>query len=288
MLSGLKKLFKKQKNVTSNDEYVKSKVIYNTSLKLMILVSFTEEYFYDAIEFCSACTNSGVKTKLAQSSYEEETTDKDGNKTIIYHPKYYLLVSSYPGHYGVIFGKIALSNNILKSIKDDLTNTISCTEIDICSNVFNYYILDKDEFKKDDIKYDDLITHINTQCDNIPYIMNQLPSSFSLADMIDVFEVYLEDGRIRTLREAYKYDQKAIIHFLRMLNNNLSTDTIQMLINSPVIAIDLDDDDINGYMSDEDIDTIFKQDYDKFVGITDEEIAYDELADEILTTEEEK
>ena len=72
----------------------------------------------------------------------------------------------------------------------------------------------------------------------------------------------------------------------------MSMNDIINILDTPVFNRDIDDDNIlSGSLSDENIDEIFKQQYDRFTNVTDDNIIYkniDEIiGDENIKTDEE-
>lgn len=287
MFSNIKKAIKKI--FKSDDNYIRSKVIYNTEKKLMILVSFTEHHFYEIMEFCSSCTTNNIKTKLLQSSYEEKTKDTDGKDITIYYPKYYLLISASVQLYSNILENITQSNDVLLMIKKDIINNVSRENAEnFSSKLFEYDILSLNDFKPV-IEYNNVLYKDNTYCDDIKYILSQLPSVFTIVDIIDLIDIYIDDT-IWNIKSMYLIDNNlrpTLIKFIKTLNEKLQLNVIENILTSPLFLINLDEDDLNGGMSDEDIDDIFKQEYDKYVGIIDDDIEYNELIDERMEDNEE-
>ena len=116
------KIFKpKPKKIESDNSYCYSKIIWNTNDNLIILISFTEDYFEQIIEIQDAmnCSWQNLVGKIVYSSYEEETDkkDEDGNNIVVIHKKYYLLIGGAPLAWQDLFMNISnLSNDILSKI----------------------------------------------------------------------------------------------------------------------------------------------------------------------------
>ena len=105
----LNKLFKSKKNnkIASDDSYCYSKIVWNSEINLIILISFTEDYFEDIIDIQDALNYSqNLNSKIVYSSYDEETDkkDEDGNNIWIIHKKYYMLIGGTPSGWQRLYG----------------------------------------------------------------------------------------------------------------------------------------------------------------------------------------
>ena len=75
---GIKKFLKKifSNKLKDKEKYLYTKVIFNIESEFMILISFSDHYHNQMMEFLDVCSwTSGVITKLIQSSYDEKTDD---------------------------------------------------------------------------------------------------------------------------------------------------------------------------------------------------------------------
>ena len=129
MFRKLKNLFTGSKKVASDDSFIRCNIIYNTSRKLIILVSFTKDMCYDVMEFCSTCTISNVRTAQLQSSYDEVIKIDDNNDKIITHYQNYLLISAHPSSYSNLYKNLSLSNKVLEQLKPELYKSLTKNNI---------------------------------------------------------------------------------------------------------------------------------------------------------------
>ena len=132
------KIFNKKEYIDNSK--LMTKVVYNTRYNLIILVSYSSNYFYSIIEFLDAVSKSKVKSYISHSAKEKEYTEEelqefDKKKVKIVENRYYLLLSGAPEDYIGIYNNIDnLSNEVLGMISNDIYNH--------CSSAYFKYLID--------------------------------------------------------------------------------------------------------------------------------------------------
>lgn len=278
----LRKFFPRIKK--GNDNFLYTKVIYNEKNNFMILISFTEKYFTDAIQFLSAVSYTDLSVKFVQSSYEEKNNDN-----ILIHNRYYILISGndydYIGFYETID---SCSNSIALALEKDIINY---RNMDTYSNTYFYEsgnIVKYD--KRIDICSDELIYTI----DDIKKIKSNLPECFTGQMLLDF--IYLSVGNdyrslFSLLCDAYNFDDNDCKNIIEKIKKPVlslicayPTDAVLKNWCGPQYLVN-DDGLIAGDIDNESIDDIFKQDYQKFTAIASDDVEYVDI-DEELSREE--
>ncbi len=298
-------LFKKE-NI--DDGKLMTKIIYNTRTNLMVLVSYSHDYFYSMIEFIQAVNQiPHMKIYLSHSAKEKEYTEDelkefDKKKVDIIDNRYYALISGTPEDYCALYGKIyTLSNEILNMLTQDFYNNCSSTYF---NEMINYGILDFGKFKYQNIVPHNYDKHISFKlndsprgemfyADNIELILSRLPETFSAIDICPCIYIYLSgqdkndleflcnipkliskasevyNGAQQT-RETQYYEAIAKTTKNIIFKHIVPEPSIEVLsiVNAPLFLRENIEDEINGNMSIEDMDEIFQQEYDRFNNIT--------------------
>lgn len=307
--------------VKSNDSYVNTEVIYNGEFNFIILVSFSEDYFPDAIELLVACNNnrfsnnkiSILNTRYVHSSYDEKTDIIDKNKSItIIHPKNYILIGGNDKHYSALYNNINnISNNILSEISKEI-----CANR--CSTYYKKLIDDgvlPNRFKYNGIKpkYDEPVftkrKYNRTSYDNVSLMLSKLPNCFTGSDLlkfINTYSYYCMDNGEETFRRvnlqtAYDYLYDVYINnFLsdkekitdeyadmyKALIKNGSDEVYKNLVGPQYLV--MDDEAMPGNVTDEHLDEIFRQQYERFTGIYENNIEYEDIDEQIAEDAEEE
>lgn len=271
----------------SNDDFLYTKVVYNEKDNFIVLISFTEKYFTDAIHFLSIVPNTDLSVKFVQSSYEEKIDEKN---LLVIHNRYYILVGGSDYDYIDFYNNIDLCSNTLAiALENDIINH---RDMEIYSSVYFY--------KKTNniIEYD---KRINITSNKSPYIVDDirkiksnLPECFTGQMLLNFIYLSANDQYQRLMQwlyDAYNigYDDcKEIIEKIRKPILSLlcayPTDAILKNWCGPQYLVS-DDEFIVGDIDNESIDDIFKQDYDKFTAIASDDIEYIDI-DEELSREE--
>lgn len=282
---GLLNLFKKnnfKKKKYSNNDYVKSKFIYhgNYANNIVILLSFTENYFSDAIELLSSST---LRSKFIQTSIEHETKDSKKYEEVIY----YLLIAGSNTVYTRLIQNIEnLSNDILSVIILELYENSNSKYF---KELIDDGILNGSLFKNKDTNNNDK-TVGNFMYNDITKWVKELPEEYhgyhllSLTNIIDMNSHIRYAGNIllSVLKDNPKYatddELKCIFNGI---SKDLSRDNLLYLI-EPLYLRDSDnEDDINGYIDSKELDQLFTQEYDRFNAIKDDTLNYVDIDEEL-------
>lgn len=289
---GFLNLFKR-KNKTkkySDDDYVKSSFIYHDSLgnNIVILLSFTENYFSDAIELLSA---SKLNTKFIQTSIdiESEDVDNDDNSKIISKNINYLLIGGSYKEFVNMFKHIeTISNNILSSIIDELYEH---SHSNYFIELIDDGILNKSLFKNKKILSNDIIG--NYIYDDISKWLKLLPKEFYAYDLIPFIRI-----TNKFTRNSFTGDE--FISYLRFeeSKNTVTNEELEVIfgsvikhptrdnlikLNIPLYKRALLDEDelLNGEIDSVELDELFTQQYDRFNAIVDDSVNYVDIDEEL-------
>lgn len=284
--------------LVSNDTYCYSNIIWNSAENLIILLSFSEDFFSEIIDLQDAIINSdkGLISKIVYSSYDEETDQKDadGNSLWIIHKKYYMLIGGHPTSWQNIFTNINdLSKNILFKISDEIEN--NCRAIHF-ETVINDGILTGFKYDTEKPPYDKLkVTDSKKSSYTDPEVLlSRLPNGFTGRDLLKFIKVYGE----------YSNDSDAFseLYYIYGMDDNMFKNTYEMyplyasLFKNPTVSrlkmlLDPlykqpDDDDIAGNIDDESLDAIFREHYERFSAVADSSIHYEDIDEQLAEDEE--
>ena len=295
------KIFKpKTKKIQSDDCYCYSKIIWNEKENLIILISFTEDYFEQIIEIQDAINNSYRKlsSKIVYSSYEEETDkkDEDGNNIIITHKKQYMLLGGGTISWQELYMNISnLSNDILSKITAEIINNCNPEDfkllIDdgILHGFTSQYNYDTSKIAQK-FGYNHYCKYTDPEV-----LLSRLPNVFTGRDLLN-FIIISSLGMERTLK-ADLYSN--VIYFTKdshfkeynlyplydILFKDPTVEKLKLLL-EPLYK-QPDDDSLPGDISDESLDEIFKEQYERFSAIADSSIEYEDI-DEVIEGDEEE
>ena len=292
------KLIKRKNKIESDDSYCYSKIIWNTPDNLIMLISFTENYFEQIIDIQDAInyTWQGLCSKIIYSSYDEEITkeDENGNKIdeLIIHKKHYMLIGGDPLAWQELYMNIHdLGNSILEKITIEIKNNCDPTYF---RNLIDDGVL-YDFNKKDSYTYDThMITKNGMVCTNPSVLLSALPNGFTGRDILKFIKITSKDGYTTQNGLAtiinLRYMPNGIFknHDLYPLYNQLIKDpTIEKLnmLLEPLYK-QPDDDAIPGDVSDESLDEIFREHYDRFSAVVDNSTHYEDIDEELGDEEE--
>ena len=293
------KIFKpKPKKVESDNSYCYSKIIWNEKENLIILISFTEDYFEQIIEIQDAmnCSWQNLVGKIVYSSYEEETDkkDEDGNNIVVIHKKYYLLIGGAPLAWQDLFMNISnLSNDILSKISNEIIN--NCNPEDFMHLVDDGILYGfSHEYCYDSPK--EIIAKagdIHHLCTDPEVLLSRLPNGFTGRDLLKFIKI-INIGREITMNgdlifNVSKMDNNGFKdYYLYPLYCALFKDpTVKKLkILLEPLYKQPDDDSIPGDVSDESLDEIFREQYERFSAVVDEDILYEDIDEEVTDDEE--
>lgn len=294
-----------------DEDHLYTSVIYNTHYNLMILISYSSNYFQSMIEFINACAESNIKVILSHSAIEKEETaeekkDFDKKPVVLIHNRYYALISGLSEDYVNIYKHIDnLSNDILSMITLDIYNSCTSTYFD---EIIEYGILEMGRFKYQNIepkydKYAGVKSAPRTKCsyfDDIEAILSKLPECYKAIQLVNAVNVYMPSEPIMTAANLVKIfttaDNSAhyeyyIDIFLPSLYSHFikepTKDTIQTIIQPKFLINELDEDEqINANMPLEALDEIFQQSYDRFNAITSDAIIYEDIDEQLASNNE--
>jgi hypothetical protein len=308
ILNKIKNIFKTKKEILeSDDSYCYSKVIWNSPDNLIILLSFTKDYFEQIIEIQDAINYAyrNLCSKIVYSSYDEEITREENGKTIndiIAHKKYYMLIGGDSIEWYNLYCNIHdLGNEALSIITDEIVNNRS-------SEGFEELIKDGVLFGfVEDINYDKNIIVDDYNYNDPKVILERLPSGFTGRDVIKFIKINTDDDYcVLNIENEDNEDEDALSYILRLTylinrdNNEFKSYPLyplySALFKDPTVKKlyslfdplykQPDDDAIPGDVSDETLDAIFKENYERFSAVADESMYYEDI-DEILEDDEE-
>ena len=287
---------KKNKKKYSDDEYIKSTFIHadfismeNTPL-YYILFTFTDAYCKSAVEFLSSAY---IKNVFIQSSNDKDTgeLDEDGNEIIISTPKNYLLIAVSQSNIAQIISNIDISNSfvdeLIKQIYDNNIKSKYFKQFIDDGIMYESLYTDKDlNENKNILKYNDLIYT------DLPAILKLLPSEFNGYHLLNIFGFYNSgyDSLFLQLcndpnKSSCVLTDDEITHVYNGVIKNPTRERLQKLI-QPLYKIDWEDEDlIHGELSSSDVDELFKQQYDRFSAVKNDNTTYMDI-DEVLSEDD--
>lgn len=302
----IKNKFNKKNNKANitNESYLNTEVIYNVKENFIILISFTEDYFYSVMEFLSyRRTYLNLNIQLADSIYSEvlEETDAFGDNIRIIHNKYYLLIGGESAFYNNLFRWADnMANSVIQAIMTEIYNNRTSSDF---KPLIDHGILIEDKFKYKNIKpnYDhyanENIPKTHTY-DDASLIMSKIPDCFTgqnllkfihcyqFGDQSDyytaidiIYKAYIDDNSIFQL--LIERDFKDLYH---SLVKNPTKEILMNFIGPQYLVESVEA--IAGDVSDDQLDEIFKQQYDRFNAIRDDFIKYEDI-DEIIASDAE-
>ena len=300
-------------NTENMENFLNTIVVYNSKRKLMILISYTPNYFNDIIEFITACSRVNIKYATQQSVYTETVQNDNDDyslKPLIKHKRYYLLISGEIDNYIALYKVIDLENLILKAITKEIYNCRAgvtfkeLTDIDVIDNDFisnvhaNY---DEPLY----ITYDNLDENEDSvECDDVVKIKNNIPTCFTIFDLIYLINYYNKEAdkdapmSIRELiymgryiRDKYPNKRRPSIDILikffsetNLIEEPVTEDKIFKLIEPKYTQSD--DDDMIGSVSDDQLDQIFREQYERFSAVYNPMMEFTSIDEELSSDEE--
>ena len=287
----------KNEKIESNDSYCHTNIIWNCPDNLIILLSFTENHFGDIIELQDAiklCNN--LNSKIVYSSYDEEIerVDKDGStKTeLLIHKKYYLLIGGEPSRWENLYENIHnLGNNVLAKITNEITN--NCNPADF-KHLINDGVLN--EFNNAQNNIDTPVKLDNGWEYTDPVVLlSRLPNGFTGRDIIKFIKIINKKGVVQIYDAYNKIRQIGFMHNDQFEKNHLYPLYAALFKNPTVEKLNLlleplykqpDDDSIPGDISDESLDEIFREHYERFSAVADDSTQYEDIDEELADEEE--
>lgn len=295
------KSYKLNKNkIESDDSYCYTDIIWSDRNNLIILISFSQDYFEQIIEIQDAMnyTWQGLCGKIVYSSYDEEVTKEDENgntiTNLIIHKKHYMLIGGSPLAWQELYMNIHdLGNEILAKITNEIKN--NCDPIYFKNLIDDGVFLDFYSSDNREYIYNALAETKNGTTYTDPVILiSNLPNGFTGRDILKFIKIYNSDETI--IRNALS----AIIDIKYMPNSLFKNHELyplySVLFKEPTVEkLNMlleplykqpDDDSIPGDVSDESLDAIFKEHYERFSAISDDSVQYEDIDEELADDEE--
>ena len=293
----IKKSSESVNKVESDDSYCYSKLIWNTNNNIIILISFTQDYFEQIIDIQDAINynQKGLCSKIVYSSYDEKTDkqDEDGNDIWVIHKKHYLLIGGSPSAWEELYMNIHdLGNEVLNKISNEIVN--NCDPA-----YFNRLIEDGILFGFSEEHTGDIPVETENKrfYTNPTILLNELPNGFTGRDLLKFIKIETCTYDINTITNAFEEiediyslysNERFKNHELYPLYDALIKDpTVEKLkmLTEPLYK-QPDDDSIPGDVSDESLDELFREHYERFSAIADDSIQYEDIDEEIADDEE--
>lgn len=286
--------FLKKNKIINLNPKLYTKVIYHSKINLISLIYFTDNYYYDALEFLQAANDANITTKLIRYNKDtdkESSSKKNEAKTPEDIQKQYNYIIVSGDNYYKLFNNInSISNKILLELTD-------ATIYNYCSSSYyddhiNNGVLNQSKFKYKNVepKYiNKLIYKDNYMIDDINIIKSVVHSGLTKKDILDLIAVELkETNHIDRLIDLLDpYGSNFMTNFNKFKNDiekifgNISLEELQNYLIQPKY---LDNVDIDDNITSNEIDKIFENQYDNnFSGAYDEELGFnyiDEISDE--------
>lgn len=288
----LNKLINRNKKVNkleSDNSYCYSSVIWNSEDYLILLLSFTEDYFEQIIELQDAVKNIiSLRSKIIFSSYDEKTDkkDEDGNDIWIIHKKYYMLIGGHHMGFNLIYRNIHdLGNYVLSKITNEITNNCKYYYFStlIEDGVLNGFIKNP--------QYDTYIKIKYTECVDPDVVLKRLPEKFTGRDLLRFIFSTCGDATFKDLHNLIvtdiqnmteeQFKSSEYFEIYAKLFKNPTVEKLKMLLEPLYKQPDEDDDSIPGDISDESLDEIFRENYERFSAVADDLTQYEDIDEEL-------
>ena len=286
---GILKWFKnlKKKKKYSGDDYIRSTFIHvDVNVNAFILFTFTDSYCKSATEFLSSTFINSIFMASSDDEYTDEL-DEDGNEIIISTPKNYLLIKVSCKDIFHILSNIDISNPFASELIQVMYD--NDIKADYFKDFINDGILNESLYANKNAERKNLIQYNHLIYSDIPAILKLLPSEFNGYHLLKLFE-YFVDGKTYYLQDqVYKHcaslTDDEITHVYNGVIKNPTRERLQKLI-QPLYKIDWEDEDlIHGELSSSDVDELFKQQYDRFSAVKNDNTTYMDI-DEALSEDD--
>ena len=288
---------RKVNKMNSDESYCYTKIVWNEPNNLIMLISFSADYFESITEIQDAIIETrNLQSKIVYSSYDEEITKKDEDDNIIMnwitHKKYYLLIGGSTGAWERLYMNIHnLGNEVLNRITSEIKNN--------CDPTYFAIIIDDGvihNFNNKQYSYDTPIVLYNSYCTDPACLLKRLPYGFTGKDILKFIKIKKEDDHLTFYSNAYS----ELLDICRLTNETFKHhnyyDLFATLFKDPTVEKlnmllgpvykQVDDDSIPGDVSDESLDELFKVQYERFSAVTDDSIHYEDI-DEVLEDDDE-
>lgn len=301
----IKDLFSKNRNkninITNKESQLYSDVIYNTKENFIILFSFTDNFFNEATEFLSFCnmpfSYSDLKVKYVHSAYNDNIKNTDNGNLDIYtvHDRNYILIGGNDtDYYQLIYNSDNLANEFIQQILNNIyryrmyTNYVDLIDTGVM-NKKDFYHKSSEPVYNEVTTYDDSEIYV----DNYHTIMENLPDSFTSQDILKFINCYkVRACPLNAYTILYNAFIKNISDFTFMVFGSLQPMYNDLIKNKGTYKnvvgpqyLVTDDDVYPGNIDDESLDEIFREKYDRYLDITnDNKVKYEDI-DEIISSE---
>lgn len=297
----IKKLFNKTKRNKSKESQLYSDIIYNAEDNFLILFSFTDNFFNEATEFLSFCSfphrYDSIMVKYVHSAYNTHIRNTDNGSLDMYtiNDRNYILIGGDDKEYSrLIYNSDNLANEFIQHI---LYNILKYRQMLKYENLIDNGVMNKKDFyyKTSNPPYSETLYCTNSEVytDDYSMIMECLPDVFTSQDILKFIKCY---GLRRYPLNAYVILYNAfiknisefvfIVHGeLQSMYNNLikNKDTYKNIVGPQYLVSD--DDVYPGSIDDESLDEIFREKYDRYLDVTNNNnIEYEDI-DEVISDE---
>lgn len=293
-LKDLFKKFKKKNNkISADDDFCRSDVIFHGEDYLLLLLSYTDNYHSEMVEFLDAECNTEYyicRHKIKFSSYDEKSESGE----IVSHNRNYMLIGiAGIKDFLIIYDCIeSVSNTVLQTITEDIINNYDISKMNEAQKLIQNGIITTNH--NPNLKYDILA------CDRGAYldpkiIKSKVPNIFTGLDILPFIRIeeyfgdtFVDDNIIANINGMSDQDFKNSIYYDigKELFKHISKDKMYMFLTTPLYMIPDEDDNLPGDLDDESLDAIFRENYERFSAVADDSTLYEDI-DEILEDDEE-
>lgn len=283
--------------IDQDEEYIKSTLVhvdYLTSESedpiMYILFTFSNSYCPAAIDIINNMILERSIYIQTSDDIETEELDEDGNQIINSIPKNYLLMPLHISHIESLVNNIDIANPFLNEIINEVYDNIDSSYF---ANLINAGIMNASLFMNKDVNKDiNMITIVSdlysteSVYTDIPSILKKLPSEFTGIDLFNIlwFRHNLHQYKLCNFITIKLSDYE--IH--NIFNGVIKNPTKENLykLSAPLYERSVDEDElIHGDLSSHDIDQIFKEQYNRFSAIANDNTSYMDI-DEVISEDD--
>ena len=286
------KFFKKKDNAKNYiDNRLYMTCVYNQPHNTITIISIGEEYLDEAIEFLQAVSSTTLTYEYIISGDQKDVQDNKNDDITIkpeeYYKDRYIILSGTAKAYLDIYNYI---NSVSNYILNELLNKIIYKYFSSTNAVklYDYGIIQFNNFKykkRTPEYFGDTISlpNSNVIIDDYKYIKRNLPNAINRRSLLKFIKISYNNEVIYSLYDyLFKIDDPDIsFRLLPYVNIYPKINTkaeMKELLMQPIFTEE-EDDDRTGY-EDNELDELFRKQYDSFTGLYDEEIEFKEI-DEI-------
>lgn len=287
---------KKTKKKYSDDEYIRSQLIHTDYLtdekypKYYILFTFSNSYCQSVIDVVNYLES---KVIYIPSSDDIDTgeVDEDGYEIINSTPKNYLLIKVSHIDVSNLMLNIDIANPFVSEIIQQMYDHGDKSNF---TDFIHDGIMNESLFINENVsKNKNMITYDRVTYNDIEVILKLLPSEFTGMDLAEIFDFKLINNTYPTtslligyisVKFPYLTDDE-IAHIYKGVLKNPTKDNLQKLL-LPKYKRSIDEDElIHGDLSSNDVDEIFKEQYDRFSAVKNDNTTYMDI-DEALSEDD--